>query len=63
MSHHIKLVIADRADRIFDSWVYLKGASFSTVNPNIPTLSEWGLIILGISLLAFGTFYILKLKG
>jgi hypothetical protein len=62
-THHIKLVIADKGDAAFDSWVYLKGASFSTVNPNIPTLSEWGLIILGLSLLAFGTFYIFKLKA
>jgi hypothetical protein len=63
VTHHIKLVIADKSDRNFDSWVFLHGASFSTVNPNIPTLSEWGLIILGLTLLAFGTFYILKLKA
>lgn len=29
----------------------------------IPTLSEWGLIFLGLTLLAFGTFYILKMRG
>jgi hypothetical protein len=29
----------------------------------IPTVSEWGLIILGFVLLGFGTFYILKMRG
>ncbi len=29
----------------------------------IPTVSEWGLIILGCVLLGFGTFYILKMRG
>ncbi len=33
------------------------------MTPLIPTLSEWGLIILGLTLLAFGTFYILKMRG
>ncbi len=28
--------------------------------PQIPTLSEWGLIILGLSLLGFGTIYLLR---
>jgi len=63
VTHHIKLVIADKTDDVYDSWVFLKGASFSVVNPNIPTLSQWGLILLGGVLLAFGTFYILKMKG
>ena len=63
VSHHIKLVIADKYDDLWDSWVFIHGSSFSTTNPNVPTLSEWGLIILGLTLLAFGTFYILKLKG
>lgn len=63
VTHHIKLVIADKADGAFDSWVFLHGGTFGNVNPSIPTLSEWGLIILGLSLLAFGTFYIMKLKG
>jgi hypothetical protein len=35
-----------------------------TVSCNsIPTLGQWGLIILGFVLLGFGTFYILKLRG
>ncbi len=29
----------------------------------IPTVSQWGLIILGFVLLGFGTFYILKMRG
>lgn len=29
----------------------------------IPTVSQWGLIILGCVLLGFGTFYILKMRG
>jgi len=29
----------------------------------IPTLSQWGLIILGCVLLGFGTFYILRMRG
>ncbi len=29
----------------------------------IPTLSEWGLILLGLALLGFGTFYILRMKN
>jgi hypothetical protein len=61
--HHIKLVIADKYDDQWDSWVFLNGASFSTTNPDIPTLSEWGLIILGLALLALGTVYILKMRG
>jgi len=63
VTHHIKLVVADKSDGFYDSWVFLHGGTFGNVNPSIPTLSEWGLIILGLSLLAFGTFYIIKLKG
>lgn len=29
----------------------------------IPTMTEWGLIILGLALLGFGTFYILRMKA
>ena len=29
----------------------------------IPTMTEWGLIILGMALLGFGTFYILRMKS
>jgi predicted metal-binding membrane protein len=29
----------------------------------VPTLSEWGLIFLGLALLAAGTFYITRMKG
>lgn len=32
-------------------------------NPNIPTMTEWGLIFLGMALLGFGTFYIMKMRG
>ena len=32
-------------------------------SPPIPTLSEWGLILLGLALLGFGTIYILKWRG
>ena len=61
VTHHIKLVIADRNDHVLDSWVFLKAASFSTINPiTVPTLSEWGLIILGLGLIGLGTFYILR---
>jgi hypothetical protein len=62
-THHIKLALADKYDEFYDSWIFLKGASFSIVNPDIPTLSEWGLIILGITLLAFGSYYILRMRG
>lgn len=34
-----------------------------TPGPAIPTLSEWGLIILGLALLGFGTFYIMRMKA
>jgi hypothetical protein len=64
VTHHIKLVIADRNDHVLDSWVFLKGSSFSTQNPEaIPTLSQWGLIILGLALLGLGTVYILRRRG
>lgn len=63
VTHHIKLVIADKTDDAYDSWVFLHGGTFSNVNPTIPTLSEWGLIILGLTLLAFGTFYIMRMKA
>ncbi|MDP1622589.1 MAG: IPTL-CTERM sorting domain-containing protein [Bacteroidales bacterium] len=62
-THHIKLALADKGDGVYDTWVFLKGASFSVVNPDIPTLSQWGLIILGCVLLGFGTFYILRMRG
>ena len=40
--------------------------TFGSITPGptaVPTLSEWGLIIMGLTLLAFGTFYILKMRG
>jgi len=40
--------------------------TFGSITPGptaVPTLTEWGLIILGLTLLAFGTFYILKMRG
>jgi hypothetical protein len=43
-THHIKLAIADRNDHILDSWVFLKAASFSTTNPEVP-VSNWALVI------------------
>ncbi|HNY02910.1 MAG TPA: IPTL-CTERM sorting domain-containing protein [Bacteroidales bacterium] len=33
------------------------------VAPTIPTLSEWGLIIFGIALLGFGTFFLLRRRS
>jgi hypothetical protein len=62
VTHHIKLVIADRNDYALDSWVFIKAASFSVIDPKctIPTLSEWGLIILGIVLMIVGTLYIVR---
>ncbi len=40
--------------------------TFGSVTPHptaVPTVSEWGLIILGLALLAFGTFYIIRRKS
>jgi len=40
--------------------------TFGSVTPHptsIPTVSEWGLIILGLALLTFGTLYILRRKS
>jgi hypothetical protein len=36
---------------------------WTTGTVGIPTLSQWGLIFLGLALLAFGTFYILKMRA
>jgi hypothetical protein len=50
----------------FLSDTYAQGFPFvlnGTVQANIPTLSEWGLILLGLALLGFGTFYILRMKS
>ena len=59
VTHHIKLAIADNNDHNLDSWVFLKTASFSTRNPGcIPTLSQWGLIILALLFLAAEMVYI-----
>lgn len=44
---------------------YAQGLPFivnGTSQADIPTLSEWGLIFLGLSLLVFGTFFILRMK-
>lgn len=41
--------------------------TFGSLTPggggNVPTLTEWGLIILGMALLGFGTFYILRMRS
>lgn len=40
--------------------------TFGSVTPHptaVPTVSEWGLIILGLALLAFGTLYIIRRKS
>jgi hypothetical protein len=37
--------------------------NYSCGHATVPTLSEWGLIFLGLALLGFGTFYILKMRG
>jgi hypothetical protein len=57
-SHHIKLVIADRNDHNLDSWVFLKAASFSTTNPDVP-ISNWALYI-GIFLIL--TFAVIRFR-
>jgi hypothetical protein len=59
VTHHIKLAIADNNDHNLDSWVFMKAASFSTLPPEcIPTLSQWGLIILALLFLAAEMVYI-----
>ena len=48
------------------SGTYPQGLPFiingEVVTTPIPTLGEWGLILLGLALLGFGTFYILRLR-
>lgn len=56
-------------------WGYMTGQAAGTMMVNnlnyacnhaiaaIPTMTEWGLIILGLALLGFGTFYILRMKA
>ncbi len=39
------------------------GAPATWCTPTVPTLTEWGLIIMGMALLGFGTFYILRMRG
>jgi LPXTG-motif cell wall-anchored protein len=58
--NHIKLAIADAGDYVLDSDVFIKGESFVCAPPLIPTLTEWGLIILGVVLLGFITYVFLK---
>jgi hypothetical protein len=41
----------------------LNYACSHAINATVPTLSQWGLIFLGLALLGFGTFYILKMRG
>jgi hypothetical protein len=44
----------------------IKLVTFQVTNPcvtSVPTLSQWGLIILGFALLGFGTLYILRWRG
>lgn len=47
--------------------IFAQGLPFvlngTSVAPTIPTLSEWGLILLGLCLLGFGTFFILRMKS
>lgn len=48
-TNHIKLAIADGGDYALDSWVFIKGSGFGTVDPSVP-VSNWALII-GIGLI------------
>ena len=60
-TNHIKIAIADRADRIFDSWVFIKAGSFTTTPSDVP-ISSWALFI-GIGLiLAFTVIRFRKLS-
>ncbi|MCP4700653.1 MAG: IPTL-CTERM sorting domain-containing protein [Gammaproteobacteria bacterium] len=55
--HHMKLVIADANDTAYDSAVFIEAGSFTTPPPslqNIPTLSEWAMILLAVMLLLGG---------
>ncbi len=42
---------------------FMAEAMVSPLAPPIPTLSEWGLIILGLALLGFGSYYLLRMKS
>jgi len=54
----IRIAIADAGDNIYDSWVFVKAESFSTVNPEIP-VSNWALY-LGILLMV--TFVVIRFR-
>jgi hypothetical protein len=58
VTHHIKLAIADQNDHALDSWVFIKTASFSTTNPEVP-VSNWALYI-GIFLII--TFAVIRFR-
>lgn len=57
-TNHIKLVVADRNDHIYDTWVFLKEASFSTTNPEVP-VSNWAIFI-GLFLIV--TFAVIRFR-
>lgn len=65
VTHHIKLAIADTADGILDSAVFIQAGSFSggtpgpTASKTVPTMTEWGMIIFMV-LAALGSFYSLR---
>lgn len=54
----IRIAIADAGDSVWDSWVFVKASSFSTVNPEIP-ISNWALY-LGILLMI--TFVVIRFR-
>lgn len=54
----IRIAIADAGDSAWDSWVFVKASSFSTVNPEIP-ISNWALY-LGIFLMI--TFVVIRFR-
>jgi hypothetical protein len=58
VTHHIKLAIADRNDHALDSWVFIKEASFSTTNPDVP-VSNWAIFI-GLFLIV--TFAVIRFR-
>ncbi|MBE0663611.1 MAG: choice-of-anchor L domain-containing protein [Bacteroidales bacterium] len=58
VTNTIRIAIADAGDSVWDSWVFVKAESFSTVNPEVP-ISNWALY-LGIFLMI--TFVVIRFR-
>ena len=58
VTNTIKIGVADAGDTAYDSWVFIKAGSFSTVNPEVP-VSNWALY-LGILLMI--TFVVIRFR-